>query len=401
MSTDTASSQPRPLADVRVVDFTTVLAGPYATYQLALLGADVVKVERPGGEFSRDGAAVVGIPELSVGYVAQNAGKRSIVIDLGDDAGRTIAHALIDRADVVVENFAPGVANRLGIGYEAIAARRPSIVYASLSGYGQTGPYGPRPAYDHVIQAMSGVTMLTGAPDTVPNRIGPPLFDYLAGVYGAFAVVSALMERARTGRGQRVDIAMLDAALVAMASTASGVLNGGLAPKANGNVAASGSPASGIFRTKDGLLSMTGNNERQIVRLCEALGQPSLLDDARFADPQTRRSNASEFRAAIEARLAMRTAQEWEALLSARHVPAARVRTLDEALADPHVVERQAYQRMVDPRTGVAVAVPTLGVRWNGHAIGPSRPPSRLDADAASVLAELGLGSSDAEGSRT
>ena len=387
----TAQAIPQPLQGVRIVDFTSVLAGPYCTYQLGLLGADVIKVERPdGGDFSRQATAIPGVDGLSSGYVAQNAGKRSITLDLKSPAGIDVALALIERCDAMVENFSPGIADRLGIGFEAAKQRNPKLVYASLSGYGQDGAYSARPAYDHVIQAISGITMLIGAPEAVPNRIGPPLFDYLAGIYGAFAVLAALQERTRTGLAQRIDLAMLDAGIVAMASTTSAWLNAGVEPIANGNTAASGSPASGIFETREGLLSLAPNQEHHVASLCAALGPPSLLDDARFATPVERKRNASAFGRALTARLAERSAEDWETLLSARHVPAVRVRKLPDILADPHLQTRQVQREVVDPLSGKALSVPSLGFKWNGLSIGPARPPARLGADTDAVLGEIG-----------
>src|SRR5690606_5142852 len=175
------------------------------------------------------------------------------------------------------------------------------IVYCSLSGYGQTVPMSRRPAYDHVIQSASGVTTLIGTEQTVPNRIGPPMFDYLAGIYGAFATLSALRERDRTGQPQQVDVAMLDVGMMAMASTVSTVLNSGVTPRPNGNTAASGSPASGIFQTREGLLSMTANNEPQFQRLCKVVGLGALLEDERFSIPENRLANAEAFRERLAA----------------------------------------------------------------------------------------------------
>lgn len=386
------SERPAPLTGIRIVDFTTVLAGPYCTYQLALLGAEVIKVERPGsGDFTRNGAALPGMPGLTAGFAAQNASKRSITIDLKSVDGIEIVHRLIEQSDVVVENYSPGVAARLGLGFDAIRKRNSDIVYASLSGYGQDGPYSARPAYDHVIQAISGITMLTGAPETVPNRIGPPLFDYLAGIYAAFAVVSALRERDRTGQAQRVDVAMLDAALVAMASTTSAFLNGGINPTPNGNTASSGSPASGIFPTKDGLIAIAANQEHHVISLCACLGEPSILHDTRFTAPETRKTNAAAFADALSLRLAHRSAADWETLLSARHVPAVRVRTVPQALADEHVISRGVQQKVTDGTTGKTISVPSLGFKWNGQTIGPTSGPSLLGGDTEQILTELGM----------
>ena len=248
-----------------------------------------------------------------------------------------------------------------------------------------------RPAYDHVVQAASGITLLTGTPETVPNRIGPPLFDYLAGIYGGFAVLAALRERDRTGQPQMVDLAMLDAAIVAMASTVSALSNSGIEPKANGNTAASGSPASGIFETRNGLLSLAANQEAQLVRLCSVLEIDTLLQDARFESHVLRLENAGEFRTLLSAAMRKRSASEWEELLSAAHVPATKVRTLGEVMAEPHIVQRELSQRLVDPLTGCTIAVPSIGFKWNQRSLGPDTAPPRLGQHTDEVLLGLGL----------
>lgn len=391
MKTSRTASRPAPLKGVRVLDLTTILAGPYCTYQLALLGAEVIKVERPGqGDWARNGTRVKDLPEFSAQFVAQNAEKRSITLDLKTEKGRRIALDLLRQCDILVENYSPGVAKRLGLGFDAVLAYRPDIVYCSLSGYGHTGPMSPRPAYDHVIQAASGITTLIGTADTVPNRIGPPMFDYLAGIYGAFAALSALRERDRTGQPQRVDVAMLDAGMVAMASTVSALLNAEVKPRPNGNTAASGSPASGIFRTRDGLLSLTANNEPQFQRLTRQVGLGHLLEDERFALSERRQANAEVFRELLASALLARTAAEWEVVLSEAHLPATRVRTVEETMTDPHIVERGVQQHVTDAATGKTLSVPSIGFRWNETALGPENGPPRLGEHTESVLGELG-----------
>ncbi len=394
MSTQTAERQakerPAPLRGIRILDLTTVLAGPYSTYQLALLGADVIKLERPdGGDWARQGPPALNAPDLSAQFVAQNADKRSIVVDLRSDKGLRQTLSLIATCDVVVENFSPGVAERLGIGFEAVKSRKPDIVYCSISGYGQDGEMSRRPAYDHVIQAASGITMLTGTPETVPNRIGPPMVDYLAGIYGAFSVLAALRERDRTGQAQRIDLAMLDAAIVAMASTASVFKNGGILPQANGNTAASGSPMSGIFPTADGLLSMTANNDRQFERAMQELGLQHALSDERFATAQARQRHVNELQALVIERLSHGSAQEWERRFSAAHVPVARVRRLHETLNEPHLQARGVQQPVFDQASGHTLYAPSIGFKWNGQALGPLKPPPRLGEHNDEVLHAL------------
>lgn len=390
--TDVAHNRPSPLTGIRILDLTTVLAGPYCTYQLALLGAEVTKLERPGeGDWARNGDRVSAVPEFSAQFVAQNAGKKSITLDLKSAKGRAIALKLIARSDIVVENFSGGVADRLGIGYAAAREQRDDIVYCAISGYGQDGPMARRPAYDHVVQAASGITLLTGTEETVPNRIGPPLFDYLAGMYGAFAVMAALRERDRTGQSQMVDVSMLDAAIVAMASTVSGLTNAGVEPKAKGNTAASGSPASGVFETKAGLLSMTANQEAQVVRLCHALDLDALLQEDEFSTPESRLTHAIAFRERLTTALRRQTAAEWEEQLSKAHLPATRVRTVKEVLAEPHVRQREVQQVVNDSVTGLAIGVPSIGYLWNRRSIGPETGPPRLGEHTEQTLLELGI----------
>ncbi|WP_341666632.1 CaiB/BaiF CoA transferase family protein [Alcaligenes sp. SDU_A2] len=381
------SNRPAPLRGIRVLDLTTVLAGPYSTYQLALLGADVIKLEKPEeGDWARQGAPALSAPDLSAQFVAQNAGKRSITVNLKSPEGVRQVLELIDTCDVLVENFAPGVAARLGLGFEAVKSRKPNIVYCSISGYGQDGPMSARPAYDHVVQAASGITMLTGTSATVPNRIGPPIVDYLAGIYGAFSVLAALRERDQTGQAQYLDVAMLDTAIVAMASTVSVLNNGGIQPQANGNTAASGSPMSGIFPTADGLLAMTANNDRQFERVMQELGLHDALNDERFSTSQARHHHVNALQALLVEHLSGASAQEWEQRLSAAHVPVARVRELHEILSEPHIQSRGVQQPVFDPVSGASLYAPSIGFKWNGQALGPLTPAPRLGEHTNDVL---------------
>lgn len=383
---------PRPLDGVRVIDVSTVLAGPYATYQLALLGAKVIKIERrDGGDWARKGPPLAGTSDVSASFAAQNADKRSITLDLKDPRGLAIAKRLVAGSDVFVENFSPGVAARLGLGYEHLVTVRPQLVYASISGYGQDGPRAPLSAYDHVIQAFSGVAMLTGTPESVPNRIGPPMIDYIAGLYGAFAILAALRERDRTGAPQRVDVAMLDAALAAMSSFVTTTLNTDRPPAPAGNTAASGSPASGIFPTAKGLLALAANQEHQARALCDVVGHPEWLDDPRFATEASRTLHFAAFQDELKQALLGATADEWESRLGASHVPGARVRTLVDALADPHVVWRGVVANLPRGSGHAPLKLPTAGYRLNGAAPAPHKPPPRLGADTDWVLGSIGM----------
>lgn len=382
------------LAGVRVIDATSVLAGPYATYQLALLGAEVIKVEKPGaGDFTRAGGEPIGDSGLNAQYAAQNAGKRTISIDLSQSRGAALARRLVGTADVFVENFAPGTIASYGLDFASLGAERAGLVYCSISGYGQDGPLAPRPAYDHVIQAASGIMSLTGSPDTAPLRIGPPMVDYLTGIYAAFAIVAALRERDRTGQTQRVDVSMLDCALAAMASFATTVLNSRVDPQPSGNTAASGSPASGVFDTAQGKLAIAANQEKQVRSLCRVLGVDALLDDPRFVRPADRAANRLAFGAALSQALRTRSADEWEVALAAVRVPASKVRTLRETLESEHVAARQTFVSTMAGAT--PLRVPGAGFKLNGEPLAPMHGPRSLGADTDAVLTEVGLSAAD------
>ena len=383
----------QPLAGRRVIDLTQVLAGPFCAYQLGMLGADIIKIEPiDGGDWARKGGADAALAAAGLGmsFLAQNAGKRSLAVDLKAPAGSALVLDLAATADVFLENFRPGTAARLGLGVEDVRAHSPKIVYASLSAYGQDGPFGPRPAYDHVVQAMSGIMQLTGAPETLPNKVGAPYVDYATGLNGAFAVLAALMERDRTGESQRVDVAMLDSALLLMANHMTDTATSGRAPKAAGNQAFSGAAASGVFETADGLLALAANNERQFKRLAHALGRPDLLEDARFADSRTRKQNGEAFQALLADAFVADTADAWERRLAEADVPSARVRDFGETMALEQVRARGLMADYVLPVEGRAMSAPTLGFKANGAAVAAGTPPPVLGADADAVLADLG-----------
>jgi len=383
-----------PLSGLRVVEFASIGPGPYCAMLLADMGAEVIKVEKMDGDDTRR-TVPPALEGESAAYMMMNRGKRGISLDLKDPDGIAVLRRLLKGADALIENYRGGTMERLGIGYETLKVEFPELVYCSLSGFGQDGAFGTRPAYDHVVQAISGITMLTGTPQSVPNRIGPPLFDYLSGAYGAFAILAALRERDRTGQAQYVDVAMLDAAIVAMASVVSGHRNGGAAPKAAGNTAASGSPASGIFPTRDGLLGLAANQEHQVARLLRVLGIAHLLEDERYAGLESRKQHAAQFGAALIEALAGRSAAQWEELLAQAHVPAARVRTLPELLDEPHVATRGVEQTVADPRTGKAASFPSIGFKWNGQSLGPRSFPPRLGEHTDELLASLGYAPAD------
>ena len=385
----------QPLKDVKVVDLSQILAGPYATYLLSLMGAEVIKIEKPGqGDWTRDLGPNKDLAgrKLGLGFLTQNAGKKSVAIDLKTAEGLDLVKQIIAGADVFVENFKPGVAERLGLGFGPVKDLNPKILYCSISAYGQTGPFSPRPAYDHVIQGMCGIMKTTGTVDGGPTKVGAPYIDYATGMNAALAVVSGLHEVRRTGAAVHLDVAMLDTALMLMASLMTQHLSSGWVPAPNGNEAWSASPSSGAFETADGLLMLAANNDAQFRKLCTALERPELAADERYASPAERARNAAGLRAELNRIFLTRTAAEWETLLAGHAVPAARVRGLDEALAEDHLRARGVTQPLtVRGEDDHVVHVPSLSFLADGQAVGPQDGAHALGADTEAVLRALDI----------
>jgi crotonobetainyl-CoA:carnitine CoA-transferase CaiB-like acyl-CoA transferase len=386
----------RPFEGIRVIDATHVLAGPFAAYQLALLGADVIKVEHPAEpDQSRDSGDDRALNRAGMGtaVLTQNANKRAITLDLKQEAGREVMRRLLAGADVLVENYRPGAFEALGFGPEAVAAINPRLVYCSISAFGQRGPRREQTAYDHVIQATSGVMAATGTAEANPIKLGAPVIDYATGTMGAFALAAALFQRERTGRGQRIDLAMLDVAMMMQASHLSAFMRTGKGPQPHGNDHAYATNSA--YPTKDGALVMLGaSNLRQQRRLWAAVGRPEMAK----GDNETRLDAHEEEAAVLREIMRTRTADAWEEYLQARHVPAARVRTTAEAMADPHLAARgNLLHRFPDGSPGVGgafgVPVAAFGLAHGGARV--DSPPPRLGADTDAVLAELGYAPGD------
>src|SRR5438094_7767423 len=379
----------RPFEGIRVIDVTHVLAGPFATYQLAVLGADVIKVEHPDEpDQSRGNGTDKALNRRNMGtsFLTQASNKRAITLDLKQPADRDILKKLAASADIFVENYRPGAFEALGLGYEALAAINPRLIYASFSAFGQNGPRGPQTAYDHVIQAASGLMAMTGTKDVHPMKFGAPAVDYATGMTGAFALASALFQRERTGRGQRIDMAMLDVAMILMSSHMTGYLRNGVHPKPHGN--RHPHATNGAFATRSGLVMLGASNLRQQRRLWMVLERPDMIkrtNDERDADHDREIAVLSEI-------MLTRTADEWEEFLQARHVPAARVRSMGEALADPPLATRRGVHRHaggdgIEGGFGVPLAAFTFA--HGGPQI--DTPPPALGQHHREIFAELGL----------
>ena len=381
------------LAGVRVLDLTNVLSGPYATYQMAMLGAEVIKVENPSeGDLARKLGASPALNAQMMGtsFLAQNAGKKSVTIDLKHPVGKDLFAALLATADVVIENFRPGVMDRLGFGYEVCRQINPAIVYCAISGFGQDGPLRANPAYDQIVQGMSGVMSVTGDAESAPLRVGYPLCDTLGGMGAAFAIVSALFGRCQTGQGSYIDLSMLDSTISAMGWAVSNYLIAGVEAKPIGNQNMTAAP-SGSFQCADGQINIAANKQEQFEKLCALIGRPELVRDPRFAEREARKANRAAINAELNAALSARPAAEWEELLNAHGVPAGRILTVPEVLAHPQIAARDLVHEIPMDEPGL----PSVKVVRTGFRLGDSQPgaqsaPPRLGADNADIFGALG-----------
>lgn len=390
----------QPFENIRVIDMTHVLAGPFATYQLAVLGADVIKVEGPQApDMTREEGATPALNDDLYGtyFMAQNGGKRSLVLDIKTEEGRQVLRKLAGTADVLVENYRGGVMDRLGLGYDDMKAVNPALIYCSLTGFGHTGPKKSDPAYDIVIQAFSGIMAANGELNAPPVRVGPPMVDYGAGAQAALAISSALFQREKTGRGQRIDVAMLDAALMMMSAHVSATQASGKPPLAHGN-AHPKYAGYATYETRDGLLMIGGWTNRQMAKLFRVLG-----DEGRAAAvEQTSRAEVGrrleEDTAFLKASLLSKTADEWEAILNEAGVPASRVRTLDEALGHEQVASRTVMQDYAgSDRNGAPKSLPVAAFTFEHGGPAPSCAPPRHGEHTGQILAELGYSHDEIE----
>ena len=376
------------LDGIRVLDLSRVIAGPYCAMMLADLGADVVKVERPGrGDDMRYlGSSKDG---MSLGFATINRNKRAIAVDLQHAEGLKIILELARRADVIVENFVPGVAERLGVGYTAISATNPAIVYASVSGYGQDGPYARRPGYNTIAMGMSGLMALTGQPGDPPTRPGGSISDVAASYIAFGAVCAALVQRFRTGRGQHVDVSLLASSVALLPDPAAHYFASGVAPARVGNRNPNVTPAE-AFKAADGFINVVILNPEQYEKFCRALGDEGLVSEPRFATNDARIANHAAFKSRVEMALAKRTVDDWVEGFIAVGIAAGPIYEFDQVFGDAQVKHMGMVQEVEQPGLG---SVRMLGFPF---AVGGSRPPvrrpaPRLGQHTREVLAEIGI----------
>ena len=377
----------QPFTGIRVIDITHVLAGPFSTYQLAVHGADVIKVEPPEGDMVRilGGDDADNENRMGSAFLTQASNKRSIVLDLKTPAGRDALKKLAATADVLVENFRPGALAALGLGYEDLAKVNPRLIYASFSAFGQDGPRGNYTAYDHVIQANSGIMATTGEIGGRPIKFGSPVIDYATGTTGAFALATALFQRERTGKGQRIDMAMMDVAMVMMASHITEFSRTGHHPEPHGHW--QGYASGSCWPTKDGYLMLGAMNIAQQRRFWAAIGRE---DMAKNTHAERRADEANE-KQVVGDLLLTRTAQEWEDFFQPRHVPAGRVRRLEETLQDPHLNHRAVlHHHDAAPGVGGGFDVPLAAFKLAHGSASVQTPPPRMGQHTAEILEELG-----------
>lgn len=379
------------LEGIRVLDLTNVLAGPFATLHLALAGAEVIKIENPGGG---DLARKLGNkPELNAklmgtSFLAQNSNKKSMTLNLKAPQGVEVLRKLVATSDVLVENFRPGVMARLGLSYDALAAINPRLIYCAISGFGQTGPDAHKPAYDQIIQGLSGLMDINGDERLHPLRCGFPVCDTVGGLNAAFAIMGALFHRERTGEGQCIDVALLDSIMPLMGWVAANLLIGGKPPVPMGNDNMTAAP-SGTFATADGYINIAANQQDQWEAVCDELGVPALKTDARFEKRDTRKANRKLLTPLLEEQLQKKPTAYWVEVLNARGVPSGEILSLEQALNAPQTAHRGSLGAVEEPELGT-LRVFGLTAKFQKTPGTLDAPPPRLGAHTRDILGGIG-----------
>ena len=380
------------LSGVRVLDLTNVLSGPFATLHLALLGAEVIKIENPkDGDLARKLGVMPALNEQLMGtsFLAQNSNKKSVTLNTKTPEGKEIFKKLVKTADVLVENFRPDVMGRLGLGYQTLAGINPRLIYCSISGFGQTGPDAFKPAYDQIIQGLSGVMDVNGDERLHPLRAGFPICDTVGGLNAAFAIMAALYHREHSGKGQMIDIAMLDSIMPLMGWVAANLLIAGQKPVPMGNDNFTAAP-SGTFKTRDGYMNVAANKQEQWEALCDVVGVPELKTDQRFEKRDIRKKNRKLLTPLLEEKFALRPTAEWVELLNGKDVPSGAILELGDALSQPQIKHRAILKDINEKGIG-NLKLFGLAAQFSDTPGELNAPPPRLSAHTAEVLSSLGI----------
>lgn len=384
------------LEGIRVLDLTNVLSGPFATLHLAWMGAEVIKVENPkDGDLARKLGCLPEFNQKLMGtsFLAQNANKKSLTLNLKHDEAKQIFKQLVETADIVVENFRPGVMDRLGLGYKTLSEINPGIIYCAISGFGQTGPDANKPAYDQIIQGLSGVMAINGTQQLNPLRAGFPLCDTIGGINAALAIVSALYHRERTGEGQFIDVALLDSIMPFMGWVVANLMIGGQQPQLMGNDNFTAAP-SGVFRTKNGYINIAANKQEQWEALADILQLSHLKEDPRFKERDTRKKNRYELTPLIEEKLIEKNTDFWVTELNKMDVPSGAILSLEDALNQPQVLHRNTFSEVYLDEIG-ELKLFNMTAKFNKTPAMTENPPPKLSEHTNSILKQLGYSDED------
>lgn len=380
------------LESIRVIDLTNVLSGPFATLHLSLLGAEVIKIENPkDGDLARKLGSKSEFNKKLMGtsFLAQNANKKSLTLNLKFPEAKEIFKKLVEMSDIVVENFRPKVMERLGLGYETLAEINPRIIYCAISGFGQDGPDADKPAYDQIIQGLSGVMAINGDQRLNPLRVGFPVCDTVGGLNAAFAIMAALYNRERTGEGQFIDIAMLDSIMPLMGWVVSNWMLAGQQPQLLGNDNFTAAP-SGVFRTADGVMNIAANKQEQWEDLCDLIGCPELKNDPRFKERDTRKANRFELTPILEEKLMQNPTNYWVDLFNTKGIPSGEILTLQAALEQEQIAHRKTFNEVDIPEVG-RYPLFNLTAKFSKTPGFVETPPPSLGEHTNEILKMIGL----------